>query len=201
MKYAINITALLICFFAVTSCGTIAGVSESDSESTLTPSDSSFPYDQYIVGKPNQDMTLYGGFYIWKTGNSWHVRMAQKVDRPKLLQSVWPVITGSIKVENALTLDLKEQDLGAFDKVIYRRDTISFKFELREGFSHDIEGFDFKVQPKGPEYCITLDLMVDGIPRPGIVHLGSYMNLPESLPLTICLRSERESPRGKPRYK
>ncbi|MBI5639942.1 MAG: hypothetical protein HZA17_05905 [Nitrospirae bacterium] len=206
MHFELHIRRAILLFaflFLVTSCATLAGVDEPDGKRPKFPRDTTFPYDQYVIGKPNLDMRVQGGFYIWRIGNLWHVRMAEKLDRPRLPVPVEPVITGSIRVENGITADVRKINIGPLSDVRHKRDDIFFKFDLRDDTFNvdrrrdvesfevrgDIRGFDFRVQPKGTEYCVRLNMEVDGIPRPGIVHMGSFMHIAETLPLTICVHS------------
>jgi hypothetical protein len=187
MRHFIKIAVLLCCLSVMASCATISGVNEPGEppESIET----TFPYDKYVEGKPRVDLRLEGGFYVWRTGNEWSVRIAKKIDRYRMPLNLGVVVNGRIEIENGITYDTKMQNLGPLDDVRQRRNDISFKFELRDNIGNEIEGFDFKVRPTGMEYCVTLDLQVDGQARPGIIHLGSYMHIPETLPLKICLHS------------
>jgi hypothetical protein len=187
MNNAVKTALLLFCLSVVASCATIAGVNEPGEppESAET----TFPYDRYVEGKPNVDMRIEGGFYIWRIGNEWYVRIAKKLNRFRMPPQIGTVVTGRLKVDDGITYDIQRHDFGPLDDARQRMNDISFKFNLRDEFGNDIEGFDFKIRPTGLEYCVILDLKVDDKPRPGIVHLGSYMHIPETLPLKICLRS------------
>ena len=193
MRYTVKFVVLMALLLTAGSCKTIAGVSEKGEEETPPPGfTSTFPYDRYVEGRPVLDLRAQGGFYIWRTGNLWSVRMARKIEPHPVLPPIWPVVTGSISVENALTVDVRRQNVNLWNDVRPKRNDIFFKFEIRDDIrGHDIEGFDFTVKPLALDYCVTIELMVDGVPRPGIVHLGNFMHIPDTLPLRICLHSFR----------
>lgn len=183
-RYLKTVMTLLL-LTAAGGCATIAGVGE---EPQPMPAVSEFPYDRYVEGRPNLDFRVQGGFYLWREGNSWHVRAAEQLDRPRIPSAVWPVMTGRLSIENAIISDVRRVSLPPFDYVRQKRKDVSFRFEFRD-LVGDARGFDFTVRPTSLDYCVTLDFLVDGVARPGIVHLGSFMHIPETLPLRICLRS------------
>lgn len=172
----------------VASCATLAGVNE-PGEPPDFDDRAALRYEKYIDGAPNSDMRTDGGLFIWRTGNTWHVRMARKHPRVRQIAPSGPVVTGGLRVDNAVVHDFVKHEMGPFNSVWQRINDIEFRFDLREETGRDIEGFDFKLRPIDLEYCVTLDVMVDGEPRPGIVRLGSFMHSPEMLPLEICSRS------------
>ena len=169
------------------SCATIAGVGESGPS---PEAEGTFPYDQYVVGKPNIDLRVEGGCYIWREGNNWHVRIAKKLDRPRTLSIIGPVVTGKIHVRNGLVGNFSQFNVSTLNDVRFFQRNISFKFELRnDNMGNDVEGFDFAVKPTSPEYCVIFNILVDGAEMPGIVHLGNFMHIPDKMPLKICLHS------------
>jgi hypothetical protein len=186
-RFTYKILCLFLLPFLLVSCATITGV---DEEGPSPQAGGTFPYDQYVIGKPNIDLRVEGGCYVWREGNNWHVRVAKKLDRPRTLPLVGPVVAGKIHVRSGLIGNLSEFNVSTLNNVRFLRRNISFKFELRnDNLGNDIEGFDFTIKPTAPEYCITLDVRVDGAAMPGIVHLGSFMHIPETMPLNICLHS------------
>jgi len=182
----IAVTVLLASLLLAAGCATIAGVGEEPQEQPPYPT---APYDRYVEGRPSLDPRTNGGFYIWREGNLWHVRVAEKFNRPQLPTPVWPVITGVISVENGFVADVRKVNVPPLDFVRFRQDEITYRFELREGSIGQVMGFDFQIRPTLIDYCVTLEVLVDGVPRPGIVHLGTFMHNPETLPFRICLRS------------
>ncbi|TAN41824.1 MAG: hypothetical protein EPN25_04295 [Nitrospirae bacterium] len=193
MKNSLMIKNLLFtaALSLLASCATIAGVDEPYYGKRSAVTDSRFPYDKYSEGKPTADLRLQGGIYLWRVGNFWSVRVAKKLDRVRPLSVFGPVIAGTVSVDNGITSGLKVQSKSPLSDVRLRRNEVIFKFEMRDDMGSDIEGFDFKVDPKGLDYCVTFDIQVDGVSRPGSVHLGSFMHNPDEVPVTICLRSTR----------
>jgi len=190
MKYFVKTAALLLSLITSTSCNTLLGPPGSESESSFPSPADSFPYDKYVEGKPPVNLRVQGGFYIWKTGNVWSVRVAKKIERSLLIPPAWPVLNGSIEIERGLAVDLRKQNLSRFNTVEQKRmNDISFRFELKDDIGNGIEGFDFTVRPAGSEYCIIIDVTVDSIPHPELVYLGSFMHNPDTLPLKICMHS------------
>jgi hypothetical protein len=182
-----KLLAFLMAPFLLMSCATLAGVGESGPS---PKEENTFPYDRYVEGQPNIDLRVEGGCYIWRDGNNWHVRIAKKLDRPRTLSIIGPVITGKVRVRHGNLTNFSNFNLTTLNDVRFFQRNISFKFELRnDNLGNDIEGFDFAVKPTAPEYCITFDLLVDGATMPGIIHLGSFMHIPETMPLEICLHS------------
>ncbi len=173
--------------FLLASCATIAGVGE---EGPSPQAETTFPYDRYVEGQPSIDLRVEGGFYIWRQGNDWHVRVAKKLNRPRTISVIGPVIAGKVRVKDGLLANFSNFNLSTLNNVRFFQRNIAFKFELRnDNLGNDIEGFDFAVKPTAPEYCVTFDFLVDGAAMPGIVHLGSFMHVPEMMPLKICLHS------------
>lgn len=182
-----KLLAISMTSFLLVSCATLAGVGESGPS---PKEEDTFPYDRYVEGQPNIDLRIEGGCYIWREGNNWHVRIAKKLDRPRTLSIVGPVVTGKIHVRNGLVGNFSEFNVSTLNNVRFFQKNISYKFELRnDNLGNDIEGFDFAVKPTGPEYCVIFNILVDGAAMPGIVHLGSFMHIPDTMPLKICLHS------------
>ena len=179
---------LTILCISIFSCATIAGVDE-PAGGPSGRSGSTFPYDRYVEGKPDFDIRIEGGIYIWKVENSWHLRVAKKVDRPRAMTPFGPVISGSVMVEQAIIQDTRKYQVSQVSDVRSRQKEITFRIEQRENVSNEVEGFDFKVRPTGLDYCVTFDILIDGAARPDMVRLGSFRHRPEEMPLTICLHS------------
>jgi len=185
-RFLYKLTGLLIVPFLLGSCATIAGVDESGPE---PKSERTFPYDRFVEGKPNLDMRVEGGCYIWRDGNNWHVRVAKIIDRPRTLSITGPVITGKIRVKQGLIVNFSKQNIIIPNDARFVRNNITFKFEMRNDTGDNIEGFDFTIKPTGIDYCLTFDFLTDGVPTPGIIHLGSFLHIPEEMPLKVCLHS------------
>lgn len=174
---------LAAALFSFSACATITGISDTDDPSQPTmPADTS-PYEAYIEGKPQHDMKTMGGFYIWKSGDNWSVRLARKMDVPRLV-NVDPAITGYVRAENANIVSMKKQNLPFSSDAVMQRNQISFRSKLQ----NDIEGFDFRIQQTGRDFCVVFNVEVDGVPKPGITHLGAFMNNPDEMPVRVCFR-------------
>lgn len=187
IRFRYKLLRLTLVTFLLCSCATIAGVDESGPS---PGAEGTFPYDRYVEGQPNIDLRVEGGCYIWREGNNWHVRIAKKLDRPRTLPIIGPVITGKVHVRDGNMTNFSGFRLTGLNDVRLLRKNISFKFEIRnDNLGNDIEGFDFTVKPIAPEYCVTFDILVDGAAMPGIVHMGSFRHIPETMPLKICLHS------------
>lgn len=178
----IRTAMFIILFFAMTSCDTVLGPPGSESDFPAPPPGSPGFLDRLIEGQPNLNLiSIRGGYYVWKAGNSWHVRIS-RIEGPPTLYSREPFFTGGIFVENGVILDVDRHKTSLFNDVLYSMKDISFRIEPR----NNIEGFDFKVKPTGIKYCITLDLRVNGGSTPKHVHLGRSMYIPDTLPVTAC---------------
>jgi hypothetical protein len=183
-----RVIAACLSLVFVVSCATIAGVDEPTVGPEHKYAAATFPYDKYSEGRPDLNIRIEGGVYIWRVGNSWSVRIAKKVDRPRATSPFGPIFTGSVLVEQAVLFETRKYQISSFSEVLSRQKEISFKIDQREMGGNEVEGFDFKVRPTAPDYCITFDIMVDGSMRPDMIRLGSFMHQPDQLPLTICLR-------------
>ncbi|MDA8240595.1 MAG: hypothetical protein M0Z67_09535 [Nitrospiraceae bacterium] len=182
-----KLLAISMASFLLVSCATLAGVGESGPS---PKAEQLSPYDEYVRGKPNIDLRVAGGCYIWRDGNLWHVRIAKRLETPQTLSAIGPIITGKIRVKNAFIADVNRQGLGALNDLRYRQNIIAFRVELpNNNLDNNVSGFDFAVKPTSPEYCVTFNILVDGNKMPGIVHLGSFMHVPDTMPLKICLHS------------
>ncbi|MHB8882895.1 MAG: hypothetical protein ACYC69_15465 [Thermodesulfovibrionales bacterium] len=181
IKQLLLITALSL----LASCAAIIG----DDEPFPPGVESRFPYDNYSEGKPTSDLRLRGGLYIWRVGNFWSVRIAKKLDRARSFSIAGPVVTGTVSIDNGIVSGLKRQSRSPLSDLHLRANEIIFKFEMRDDMGSDIEGFDFRVNPTGLDYCATFDIQVDGVSQPGGIHLGRFLHNPDEVPVTICLRS------------
>lgn len=141
-------------------------------------------YEHLLEGQPDQTaMRMRGGYYIWKKGDTWHVRISRTEGPPTMYGST-PAFTGRIFVQNGFFSRVDSQGITqrAFSEFQQTRNDIFFKVVPRER----IEGFDFEVQPAGIKYCLTIDLQHNYGATPSLVHLGKSMLTPDTLPLNIC---------------
>jgi hypothetical protein len=181
-----NIPVLFIlaaALFFVAGCNTLAGppdseVMDSRAEALHTPQ-----YDIYFEGEPTMSLlNIEGGYYVWKTGNTWHVRIA-KPDRYRIDTAFSPVYKGSVRLERGRIFGVHNHNVDMRNEVHLKQNRIVFNFRLK----NNIEGFDFNVQPVGGRYCVTFSLEKDKIFDPSIVHLGRTMFVPDRVPITTCV--------------
>ncbi len=171
-----------VVLFGLASCNIIAGPPDAEREATI-PGGPLAPYDRLIEGQPSQNlMTVRGGIYIWKTGNSWHLRVA-KVANPPFPVVREPVFSGSIRVDDGIITQVIRQNLDIMSRVSQLRSEVTFDIEPR----NNIQGFDLQIRPTtGIRHCVTIDFLMNGARNPGVVHLGQGTYVPETLPLTLC---------------
>jgi hypothetical protein len=175
--------ALITCFLATTACETILGPSESQPPLPENPPFLSQPYDMQVEGAPNLNLiTVKGGYYIWKDGNSWHVRLARTDTQPRNFPD--DVFTGTIRVEGGYITNVETQNVQFPDDMRPDPGNILYRFEIQR----DVKGINFRVRPVISEYCITFDVHVNGLANPEFIRLGSAMVVPDTVPLQMCFR-------------
>jgi hypothetical protein len=171
---------LIILFIFLGGCNFILGKDDSGTR----PGEPGMvePYDLYIEGQPDGAlMRIEGGYYIWKTGNTFHVRTTGP-ERLRITPPV-PVFSGIIHVDTGFVINVVRQNLAPFDEVRLSAHDLGFHIELK----NDIAGFDFDIRPAfGSHYCLTLEPRYNAALDPRMVHLGRTMFIPRSLPLTAC---------------
>lgn len=180
MVHTRRVLVFILFIFAITACDTVLGPPRSEPELPQPPLTLPYRYDMFIEGEPNLNaITIRGGYYIWKVANSWHVRVA-RTDVPHLgFQK--DVFAGSVLVENGFVV-MQRQNVLPPDELRFEKNNISFGFEVERS----VKGFDFAVQPILREYCISFDLLVNGLASSELIHLGRSMFIPQSFPITIC---------------
>lgn len=172
----------LLCLFGTSACDTVLGPPGSEPQLPAPPQVVSPPYDMFAEGEPNPGtMVLKGGLYLWKTGNIWNLRVA-RTDMPNVLFR--DVFTGTIQVEHGFAVNVEKENASPPDDVRADISSIFFKFEVQR----ELKGLRFRVQPVGGEYCINLDVQINGMPDPRYVYLGRSMFPPNTLPLRMCFR-------------
>ncbi len=166
----------------VASCNTVFGPPDSDEVFPVGEPRSLYPYDTLVQGQPNLNLLqARGGLYIWNIGNDWHVRMVTPTTYLRT-EDYPPVFDGRIILKNAHLADIVRYNSTARNYVQSRLEDIVFRVELRD----KIDGFDFRLESRGIEYCLHLDFRFNGIPSPNLVHLGQSMHITDTLPLLIC---------------
>lgn len=182
MKTIIKTALFIISISALMACSTIFGPPGSENELPPILSQPTPLLDRMIEGEPSTSlMPVKGGYYVWKADRTWHIRISN-FEIPPILYSKGPYFTGMIFVNNGIISDVQKINVGPLTNVRYTMRDLSFRFEP----TNDIEGFDFTIKPLDLQYCITLDLRVNGATIPNLVYLGSFMYIPDTLPITAC---------------
>ena len=175
--------ALIACFLVTTGCETLLGPSEPQPPLAKTPLFLPPPYDTMVEGEPNMNViTVKGGYYVWKVGNSWHVRVARTDVQPRTLQQDY--FTGSIIVEGGYLTNVQQQNVQPPDDLRPESKSVSYRFEVLG----EVKGIDFMVRPIMTEYCVSFDLRTNDLENPNYVRLGSGMVVPDTMPLQMCFR-------------
>ena len=149
-------------------------------------------------------------YYIWRDGNSWHVRWTTRGAARRF--------TGSVNSDGGKLKSLKRIDVEKETQVLYpgrpahvwvgprgrahvgggrapvtvtrEQDHMEMDGDNTILFNAlttaDIDGFDFKVEEKVESLRFTLN--INGAPRPQLVEIGKDNQKPGSLPLRVSLR-------------
>lgn len=166
----------------IASCNTVFGPPDSDGVLPVGEPRPLYPYDTLVQGQPDLNLIIAkGGLFIWNTGKDWHVRVAEPVSYPRD-DPFNPVAEGLILAQNARMIDIRLHNATPGNFARSSLKDIIFRFELRDA----VEGFDFRLEPLGFEYCLSLDFQFNGIPSPGLIHLGRMMHFVDVLPVPIC---------------
>lgn len=181
--------AVLFLPLLLASCNVIAGPPGSEYNLSSCDTAQTFPYDGYLEGQPTVDLRLTGGVYVWRNGNNWHMRVAKKWVRPQFAMPQDPVVSGRIAIDRGIVFNPRKVDVSPLNDARFSQEEIAFRFDFREGLGREVEGVDFTVKPLGGDYCITLDIRLNGAPQPGIVYFGRFARTPENMPLTVKIRA------------
>lgn len=183
MKRIMAAAALISCIFATSACETLLGSEEAGRMLPENPPSLSPPYDMLIEGEPALNLiTVKGGYYIWKTGNTWHVRVA-RTDTPNPL-FLKDVFVGNISAGGGYLTDLEKRNARFPDDLLLDPHNISFRFDVQG----EVKGMDFRVKPVVSDYCIIFDLQINGLATPEFVRLGRTTVIPDATPLRMCFR-------------
>lgn len=186
MKSTNVIAVIIMALFIGSACDTVLG--PPGSELPLPPPRGFSPYDMLVEGEPNtRAFALKGGFFIWKTGDLWHIRAATaEVLSPfQRRYGMRDVFTGRLYVEGGIITNIDLNNAAPIDVVRSGPDGITFGLEVERDFAR---GFDFRVRPTtGSRYCVNFDVQFNGIVDPQFIRLGKSMSTPNTLPLNICV--------------
>ncbi len=179
-----RIILIAISFFScllISSCDTILG--PPGSEPPMPQQGNPVPYDMFVEGEPSSNIiSMKGGLFIWKVGDSWHVRTA----RLNIPNVVYPkdIFVGNVGVENGFVVtDQRSAKLP--DEIRVGVNDIAFRFEVEK----DVKGLDFSVRPAaGLAYCVNFDVRINNVANPEWTYIGRTMYSPVPMPLKICVR-------------
>ena len=184
MKRIIVAAVLIACFFVTAGCETLLGPTDSLTPFPETPPNLSPPYNMLIEGEPNLNfITIKGGYYIWKVGNSWHVRVA-KTDNLQPIGFQKDFFTGTIRVEGGYITNIERQNIRAPDDMQPDSNSIFYRFEVQS----EVKGMNFNVRSVISDYCIIFAPQINGFAIPEYVRLGRAMVTPDMVPIRMCFR-------------
>jgi len=161
-------------------------------------------------GKPTFAEGTDLAYYVWRDGNSWHLRWTT--------QGAARRFTGSVNSDGGKLKSLKRIDVEKETKVLYpgragrvwvgprgrahvgpgrapvtatrEQDHMEMDGDNTILFNAltvgDIDGFDFKVEEKAES--LKFNLNINGEPRPLLVQIGKENQKPRQLPLVVRLK-------------
>lgn len=180
MKKVGKISLVMLFLFALTGCDRIPVSAVPQPATPAIAASLSPPYDRLIEGEPDL-ITVKGGYYVWKTGNSWHIRTARTAGPH--LEYPRDIFVGNVHVEEAAILDVRGVNVTPPDIAWKGAGFVSFRFE---GKGEVKKGLDFRVSPITANYCVTLDLRLNDLDSYEYVHLGKTVLVPDTMPTRIC---------------
>lgn len=184
MKMKVKIFFIVFFCLAAAACDTVLG--PPGYEPVLSDQPGVFmPLDTLSEGEPDANfITAKGGYYIWRMGDTWNVRVA-RTDLPHV---TYPkdVFVGTVTVERGFVANVMNQNVKPFDEVRSTPKDIVFRLETER--QREVKGISFRIQPLSIDYCISLDLRINGMVNPRLVNLGRSLYVPDSVPVTICVR-------------
>jgi hypothetical protein len=178
--------------------------------SILGVSPSAMPQAAMFDGKPTFAEGTAFGYFIWRDGDTWHVRWTTK---GMMRQFSGTVVTEGGKLKSFKRIDVESERRvlypGRAPHVVYgprgrahvrggrapvvverTQDKIEkdgdHKIVFLARTNDDIDGFDFKVDEKAT--ALTFVLEINGMKRPQLVEVGKNNQKVESLPLMVRLK-------------
>ena len=178
--------------------------------SILGVSPSAMPQTGMFDGKPTFAEGTAFGYFIWREGDTWHVRWTTK--------GLMRQFSGTVVAEGGKLKSFKRIDVESERRVLYpgraphvvygprgrahvrggrppvvaerTQDKIEkdgdHKIVFLARTNDDIDGFDFKVDEKATS--LTFILEINGMKRPQLVEVGKNNQKVESLPLMVRLK-------------
>jgi len=183
MKQRLKIFFIFLFYLAAAGCDTILG--PPGYEPALSEPGVFMPLDTLSEGEPDANfIAARGGYYVWRMGNTWNVRVA-KTDLPHVTYPM-DVFVGTVNVERGFIANVMNQNVRPVDEVRSTPKDIVFRLEAER--QREIKGISFRVQPIGIDYCVSLDLRVNGTVNPRLVNLGRSLYVPDVVPVRFCVR-------------
>lgn len=166
--------------------------------------DQTAPYD----GRPKFKKAVDLSYYVWRDGNSWHVRWTT-TGHMRIFAGSVTASGGKLKSfkrihleserkamygDRLLTISVSPRVGGASDirpPVFRTREQDLFKLDedgqitFSARTENDIDGFDFKVEDVEQ---LQIDLGIDGSALPNRVEIGRKNKKPSELPLIFTLK-------------
>lgn len=168
------------------SCDLLLGKPDSRPIEPDLDRDAAFSYETIIEGEPDSiHYSLYDGYIVWKTGNTFHVRIIKDQTSRENIKVFY---SGNIRIRNAIIDRPIEKYEARFSRIFEKEHDISYEFEFFSDERSSDRGFDFSLTPLFMEYCVTFDLLINGVLIPDRIRLGSFFQEPEMIPPTVCFR-------------
>jgi hypothetical protein len=124
-----------------------------------------------IEGRPPFHPGLTESYWIWHDGGGWHLRTTTAVAQHRFQGVIYAANGGAIT-------NLAPTRVEWGDRIRVGVNGIEFDFETMGGS----DGFDWRVSSG----CNTFDLMIDGVRRPGLTHVGAEGYNPGGVPFSRC---------------
>lgn len=151
-------------------------------------------------GRPAFSQSVELGYYLWRDGDSWHVRWTTK-GRARTFAGSVSASSGSLKSFRRIDVDSERKILypgrgrlltvvvGAPSASAGRPPVLKMGDDGKIIFDalteNDIDGFDFEVEDVDE---LRFDLEIDGSALPNRVMIGRKNQKPPALPLTLTLK-------------
>ena len=151
-------------------------------------------------GRPSFSQSVELGYYLWRDGNSWHVRWTTK-GRARTFAGSISATGGSLKSFQRIDVDSERKILypgrGRLLTIVVGAPTPSAgrppvlkmgddgKLNFDALTENDIDGFDFEVEDVDE---LRFDLAIDGSALPNRIMIGRKNKKPSELPLIIVLK-------------
>jgi hypothetical protein len=177
---------LILLAVGLISCDLLLGKPDSRPIEPDLDRDVAFSYEPIIEGKPDSVLySLYDGYIVWKTGNTFHVRIIKDLTSEENFKVFY---SGNIRISNAIINRPVIKYESRYSRIFDKEHDISYEFDFFADERSSDRGFDFSLTPLSMEYCVTFDLLINGTISPNRIRLGSSFQEPRMIPLSVCFR-------------